>query len=157
MHILIIDDDKVDSEQMSKILVEKEIHVECVATGTEALEVVKHNNFDAILVDYMLPDFDGLSLVSKIREESAAPIVFVTGKGSELIATKAIDAGAQNYFPKDNLKNEQELFYKIVCAPSNMQYLEVLAKLHLLRQQAKSIENRCAWAELTNDYFKTEK
>ena len=141
MNVLIIDDDKVDFDAMSKILAknDSQITVEYASTGHEALFKLD-NEFDAILVDYMLPDFDGLELVKKIREKSMAPIVFVTGQGSEIVATQAIQNGCQNYFPKENLVDNGDLFYKIVSAPSNLQYLEVLTRLHILKQQARHLE-----------------
>ena len=152
MYILIIDDDKVDFDAMAKILSknDKDMTVEYASTGKDALEKLKEGKIDAILVDYMLPDFDGLELVKEIRERSMAPIVFVTGRGSEIIATQAIQNGCQNYFPKDNLRENGDLFYKIVSAPSNLQYLEVLTRLHLMKQQARNIEAKMAIAGCTD-------
>ena len=149
MYILIIDDDHCDYDAMAKILAKNDdgISIDYAATGKQALEKLDGNEFDAILVDYMLPDFDGLELVKKIREKSLAPIVFVTGQGSEIIATQAIQNGCQNYFPKDNLAENGDLFYKIVSAPSNLQYLEVLTRLHILKQQARNLEAKMSKAE----------
>lgn len=144
MKVLIIDDDNVDCEAMTKILASSDqgIEIDSADTGQKALEKLKESEFDAIIVDYMLPDYNGLKLVEQIREHTSTPIVFVTGQGSEITATQAIQSGAQNYFPKDKLQENGDLFYKVVFAPSNLQYLEVLSRLQLLRKQTRFLEQK---------------
>ena len=144
MFILIIDDDKEDVQLMSEILVKEDsdIVVQHAFTGYEGLNILESCQFDAIIVDYILPDCNGLELVKKIREKIATPIVFVTGSGDEMVAVQAIQNGCQNYFPKNNLTVNGSLFHKVVSAPSNLQYLEVITKLHLLKQQARNIEKK---------------
>ena len=65
--LLIIEDNELDSSQIAKILDNGDlIDIEIVNTGVKALELIKENDYDCIIVDYMLPDIGGLELVTEI-------------------------------------------------------------------------------------------
>jgi two-component system KDP operon response regulator KdpE len=70
------------------------------ADGVQALEQVKSNNFDLILLDLGLPHLDGFGVLARIRETSEVPIVVVTARDSEDDKVKALMAGADDYITK---------------------------------------------------------
>ena len=65
--LLIVEDNELDSSQIAKILENGElIDIEITDSGLKALELIKENEYDCIIVDYMLPDIDGLEFVTEI-------------------------------------------------------------------------------------------
>ena len=77
--------------------------VQFAASGEEALRLVAEETFDLVLLDYELPDIDGLSVFRKIREEGAnLPVIMITGKGSEKLAARVIKEGARDYLVKSD-------------------------------------------------------
>jgi two-component system, OmpR family, KDP operon response regulator KdpE len=71
-----------------------------VQTGERAIEEVRTRNPDLVLLDLGLPDVDGLALVPRIRANSAAPIIIVSGRKEDTDKVKALDAGADDYLTK---------------------------------------------------------
>jgi len=102
-HILLIDDSETIQEAISGALTDSDYTLTTVSSGTEGLSYIKHQEYDLILLDYSLPDIDGLSLLHKILAEGLdIPVIMVTGSGSERIAVKALKTGASDYVVKSN-------------------------------------------------------
>ncbi|XHX78298.1 MAG: response regulator [Stenomitos frigidus ULC029] len=74
-------------------------------TGAEALEIYQQVELDAVLLDYSLPDYEGLELLHLMQQQNPrhVPIVLVTGQGSESIAVRLLKAGAEDYLIKGSL------------------------------------------------------
>lgn len=73
----------------------------------EALQALKLSRVDIILLDYVLPDGNGLDFMSKIKTYGRdVPIIMITGQGDEMIASRVIQAGAFDYFPKSMISAE---------------------------------------------------
>jgi HAMP domain-containing protein/signal transduction histidine kinase/DNA-binding response OmpR family regulator len=64
--LLVVEDNELDSSRIAKILDNNGIHIDIVGSGTQALEKIRDNAYDGIIVDYMLPDIGGLELVTEI-------------------------------------------------------------------------------------------
>ncbi len=79
--ILLVDDDKTILELFSELLFSYNYSVVSVASGKDALSRFNNTpNFDLIIIDKIMPDMDGLSLIKKIREQnSEIPIIFTSG------------------------------------------------------------------------------
>ena len=80
-NILICDDDK-DIVAALKIYLssQEDYHLFEAYTGKQALEVVKHNDIQLILLDIMMPEMDGITVTAKLRETSNIPIILLTAK-----------------------------------------------------------------------------
>ncbi|MFA5904058.1 MAG: response regulator, partial [Desulfobacula sp.] len=76
-------------------------------SGKEFLRLVRSEPFDCILLDYMLPDDNGISLLTVFQKENPAlnmpPIIFLTGYGNEEIAIQAMKIGISDYLVKKSL------------------------------------------------------
>jgi CheY-like chemotaxis protein len=67
--VLIIEDNEIDSSQVARILENGDlVDIEIIDSGTKALEKIKENDYDCIIVDYMLPDIGGMELLTEISK-----------------------------------------------------------------------------------------
>ena len=101
MKILIVDDEKPLIEGISKILEEENYDVDTALNGYDGLELAKKGIYDVILLDIMLPEVDGFSIVKTLRNKSVrTPILLVTAKDSINDRVMGLDLGADDYLIK---------------------------------------------------------
>src|SRR4051812_20237254 len=70
------------------------------ATGAAALQLAAAESFDAVILDLMLPDADGLDLCRSLRSRSDIPILMLTARGDPLDRVVGLELGADDYLPK---------------------------------------------------------
>ncbi len=101
-NILIVDDDPSVRFAIRKILVRKGFNITVAGNGLEGFELIKQNDFDVIITDWLMPEMDGIELISKIRGEiKKQPIIFLlTAVNSSEAKKKALFAGADEYLIK---------------------------------------------------------
>jgi signal transduction histidine kinase len=103
--ILIVDDSPEDREHYRRMLSQDPEHqyqfLEA-ETGEEGLESVLAESPapDCLLLDYRLPDVDGLEFLTRLREHRRVPVIVLTGQGNEAVAVEAMKGGAQDYLLK---------------------------------------------------------
>ncbi len=103
MLIHVVEDDRSISDIECYALESSGYEVKPLYSGQDFLEEAKINTPDLIILDLMLPDYDGLALVRKIREQEKlkyTPIMLVTAKSGEMEKVKGLDAGADDYITK---------------------------------------------------------
>ena len=112
LKILIVDDSEADRD-VARLFLEQRPYAqytfETAGTAARALEVCGAFEPDCILLDYTLPDMDGLDLLARLQDrfgKFAHAYVCFTGTGDELIAVQALQQGAQDYLPKAILSPE---------------------------------------------------
>ena len=143
MKILVVDDNKDDAALIVKSLGELAEETTISETGEAAINELQNGQYDCVILDYMLPDMSGLEVLQHIRDSgNQSPILFVTGCDDKIIATKSIQSGAQNYFPKDNIQDETELFWECVQHTANLEYMEATARLSLITAQIALINKK---------------
>ncbi len=138
-NVLIVDD-VVDNIQVAmNVLKEENYNLTFALSGEEALELIKENKFDLILLDIMMPGLDGFEVCEILKESSVTkdiPVIFLTAKTNIESISKAFEIGAVDYlikpFNPDELlarvKNHLELYRaKIILAQNNLS-LKVKAK-----------------------------
>ncbi len=87
-------------------------------TGAEGIKLCLEQNPDCILLDYALPDMDGLQFLSIINDKGyQGAIIMLTGQGNESIAVQAMKGGAHDYIVKENFS--KELFFDTVINAIN--------------------------------------
>jgi DNA-binding response OmpR family regulator len=70
------------------------------ATGAAAMQLVASESFDAMILDLMLPDADGLDLCRSVRAKSDLPVLMLTARGDPLDRVVGLELGADDYLPK---------------------------------------------------------
>jgi DNA-binding NtrC family response regulator len=99
--VLIVEDDEVERISLQSALEINFIKVSSVGSGAEAENLAKEENYDILVVDYGLPDINGISLIKSIKNilNDVVPIV-ITGSSSIEIAIESIKIGAYDYVVK---------------------------------------------------------
>jgi len=98
--ILIVDDDPQLRRVLRMTLVAQGYEVSDVTTGDEALEKMRANHFDLVLLDMNMPGIGGLETCRLIRSSSSVAIIMVTVRDAERDKVEALDAGADDYVTK---------------------------------------------------------
>ncbi len=98
--ILVVDDEKLIVKGIRFSLEQEGMQVDCAYDGQEALDFAKKNDYDAVLLDVMLPVYDGFEVCQQIREFSDMPIIMLTAKGDDMDKILGLDMGADDYITK---------------------------------------------------------
>jgi DNA-binding response OmpR family regulator len=98
--VLIIDDDQKLCRLIRDYLEPLDYSVDMAHTGVSGLEKLNNHEFDAIILDVMLPELNGLEVLKKIRHTSEIPILMLTGRGEEADRIVGLELGADDYLPK---------------------------------------------------------
>ncbi len=139
LSILIIDDcpeDRAVFVRYFEKMTERNFQVIQTDSGEEGLKLCRQENPDCVLIDYQIPDLDGLEFLQALAKDDKycfLPVLMLTGQGDENIAIEAMKAGASDYLVKGKLTAEG-LFRAVTRA---------IEKSHLLRtndQQRREIE-----------------
>ncbi len=109
--LLLVEDDTRLAEMLTTYLGENGCRVHHESTVRGGWEAVSRSTPDAILLDVMLPDGDGLELCRRIRAASDVPIVMLTARGDETDRIVGLELGADDYLPKPF--NPRELLARI--------------------------------------------
>ena len=101
MHILIIEDDKELCRALALQLTARQYTVSVCHTGSEALYFAMSGAYDLILLDRMLPEIDGLSILRSIRQNHiCVPVILTTALGAVGDKIDGLDCGADDYVTK---------------------------------------------------------
>src|SRR6202022_3326693 len=96
-HVLVVDDDPVIREAISDYLSQYDFRITAVADG-RAMQAALANDVVALVVlDLKLRDEDGMALASRLREESAIPIIMLTGRREEADRVMGLELAADDY------------------------------------------------------------
>jgi DNA-binding response OmpR family regulator len=103
--VLIVDDDPRLAEMVSTYLGEAGFRATVAATGGEGLALLAREPFDALVLDLMLPDMDGLEVCRRVRAapdavEAGIPILMLTARGDATDRIVGLELGADDYLPK---------------------------------------------------------
>jgi DNA-binding response OmpR family regulator len=122
--ILIVDDEKPINDLIQFYLAKEKFPVFQAFNGKDALDLIRAEKLDLIVLDIMLPDIDGTNLCLEIRKHSDAPILFLSCKDDEIDKIVALSVGGDDYITKPFLPGE----------------FIARVKAHLRRHQASMIQ-----------------
>ena len=99
--ILVVDDDELILKMLVALLVDAGYTVLSAATGKAAIDILTHQTVDLALLDYELPDINGIELMTRLREIAPSVLyLMITGYGTIERAVEAMQSGAWDFIPK---------------------------------------------------------
>jgi DNA-binding response OmpR family regulator len=98
--ILVVDDEKDIVSALKIYLTSDGYNVLTAYNGTEALEILDNNEVHLVLMDIMMPETDGLTAVTKLREKYNMPVIFTTAKSEDTDIIIGLNLGADDYITK---------------------------------------------------------
>lgn len=101
--VLVIEDDVFQQKILHRMLTKEHLRCDLAGSGHAALSELEANQPDLILLDYHLPDTDGVKLLRKLRLMPAlakVPVIMLTGNGDKNIVVECLKAGANDYIVK---------------------------------------------------------
>ena len=131
MKILVVDDEVLLVKGIRFNLQNEGYEVITGSDGLEAVNLVKEQHPDLVVLDVMMPNMDGMTACSKIREFSDVPIILLTAKADDMDKLMGFDHGADDYLTK----------------PFNI--LELKARIRALLRRAGRAEKKHSTNELT--------
>ena len=162
LKILVCDDDPADRKLVRACLrqiTDREIVLLEAGQRAEIQDAVDRGRVDLVLMDIQMPEKSGMEWLAEIVEKQTAPVVMLTGSGSEEIAVQSIQEGAVGYLPKSNLSKENlrntidaalEKWRRMQQGKADQEELERLANFDSLT----GLENRRAILRRLEDQIK---
>lgn len=101
--VLIVDDDAFQRKLLASLLDEAQLELSFAATGTEALATLRKGRPDLILMDFNLPDIDGVEATRRLKavaSSAAIPVIMITGQSGKDIVVESLKAGAADFLVK---------------------------------------------------------
>ena len=98
--ILVVEDDEELAEWVLTYLESKGFFVMTTPKGQEAIEIIKNNPPDLVLLDGMLPDIDGIDVCRSVRHFYSGPILMLTARDEEIDEVLGLEVGADDYLVK---------------------------------------------------------
>lgn len=100
MNILVVDDEKLIVKGLVFSLEQDQNTVDCAFDGEEALQKIKDNDYDIVLLDLMLPRMNGYEVCEAVRNFSRVPIIMLTAKSEDDDKIMGLEYGADDYITK---------------------------------------------------------
>jgi two-component system OmpR family response regulator len=104
--VLLIDDDYRLSEMLNQYLTNEGFEIIPAFSGFEGEAAIAAGMFDAVILDIMLPDMNGLDVLRRIRAGSDIPIIMLTAKGDDVDRVVGLEMGADDYLAKPYFPRE---------------------------------------------------
>ena len=98
--LLLIDDDELLAAPLAAFFKRFEFELDCALSPSAGLAKLRTQDFDAAILDVMLPEMDGFALCREIRRESDIPIIMLTARGDVMDRVIGLEIGADDYLPK---------------------------------------------------------
>ncbi|MCP4670743.1 MAG: response regulator [Desulfobacula sp.] len=101
INVLLVDDEKGYINVLSNRLSKRFINATKAFSGTQAIQILRKNDFDVVVLDLKMEDMDGIEVLKIIKKMAPeVPVIFLTGHGSQEAAREGIAFGAFDYLTK---------------------------------------------------------
>lgn len=140
--ILIVDDEPLIVKGLKYSLEQDGYETDSAADGEEAVNKFFAGQFDLVLLDVMLPKFDGIEVCQRIREKSSVPIIMLTAKGEDMDKILGLEYGADDYMTKPFNILEVKARIKTILRRTTMQHAETNQRSITVRDLKLNMNNR---------------
>jgi two-component system, OmpR family, copper resistance phosphate regulon response regulator CusR len=100
MKILVVEDEVKAAGYLRKWLTEEGYQVEVAHTGVDGLHMASVNEYDLVILDWMLPGIDGMAVLSALRHTRSVPVLMLTARGQIEDRVRGLQGGADDYLVK---------------------------------------------------------
>jgi len=158
LQILLIDDDKALSVMLKEYLDTENFITKTVLTGEEGINAALSDEYDAVILDVMLPHISGIDVLRTIRKTSKVPIIMLTAKGDNIDRVIGLELGADDYMPKPCYPRELLARLRAILRrthnipPAKQEAIFTLGALRLFSAQRK-VEWNSHFFEITATEF----
>jgi len=124
-HILVVDDDPQIRELLEEYLTENQLRVSVVSSGRQMAKILADDAIDLVVLDLRLAGEDGMAIAKTLREQSAIPIVMLTGVRDEADRVMGLELGADDYLtkpfaPRELLARVRAILRRVKAAPAKL-------------------------------------
>lgn len=121
-HILICDDDPIVHQSLSLYLDHEDFAHSSAYDGQTALDMIRAEHFDLMLLDQMMPGMTGMQVCQAVRKESNLPIIMLTARGEEIDRILGLEMGADDYIvkpfsPREVVSRIKAVLRRVSAAP----------------------------------------
>ncbi|MHC4846332.1 MAG: ATP-binding response regulator [Planctomycetota bacterium] len=102
-HVLVVDDNDINRDVLARRLERQGQEVDNAENGKQALEMLRAGDYDAVLLDILMPEMNGFQVLDKMKEDPALehiPVIMISGLDQIDPAVRCIKMGAEDYLPK---------------------------------------------------------
>ncbi|MBQ6614401.1 MAG: response regulator transcription factor [Clostridia bacterium] len=128
--ILVVDDEEKIRELIGKYASLEGHSTDFAADGIEAVEMCRNNNYDAVIMDIMMPNLDGFSASREIRKNSDVPIIMLSARGEEYDKINGFEIGVDDYVVKPFSPKELMLRIEAILKRSQKAEPETVADVY---------------------------
>lgn len=100
MKILVVDDETMIREVIKEYCTANHFTTEEAASGKEALKKLEHNTYDLMVLDIMMPEMDGYTLLEELPKEKKIPTLVLSARGEEIDKLRGFELGIDDYLTK---------------------------------------------------------
>ena len=138
--VLVVDDEKLIVKGLKFSLEQDDMEVDTAFDGEEALEKIRANSYDIVLLDIMLPKYSGLEVCQMAREFSDVPIIMLTAKGEDMDKILGLEYGADDYITKPFNILEVKARIKAILRRNSKNDASVEEDRHVIEKKGLKIE-----------------
>ena len=132
MKVLVVDDEKLIVKGLKFSLLQENYEVDEAYDGKEAVDKIRENEYDIILLDLMLPELNGYEVCQQVREFSDVPILMLTAKGDDMDKILGLEYGADDYITKPFNILEVKARIKAITRRSKKKAVEAAPKSKII-------------------------
>lgn len=104
--VLVIDDDRELCALIRRTALQEELDADCCHSGRSGLEKLGEHEYQLVILDVMMPGFDGFETLEQIRKESSVPVLMLTAKNDSISKVRGLRNGADDYLAKPFVMEE---------------------------------------------------
>jgi len=98
--LLLIDDDSELCAMLTEYLATEDFDVDMAHDGPSGLELARRGDYEAIILDVMLPGMNGFDVLRELRQQQQTPVLMLTARGDDIDSIVGLELGADDYLPK---------------------------------------------------------
>lgn len=104
--VLVVDDDRELCALIRRAVSQEDMDADCCHSGRTGLEMLKENEYQLVVLDVMMPGFNGFETLERIRKESSVPVLMLTAKDDSISKVRGLRNGADDYLTKPFIMEE---------------------------------------------------